>query len=75
MILIKQNIVGLIKYLNYCKMRNEKTIAMGIAFGLALGSIIGFLTDSFVLWISLGIALGAGIGLTMSQKSDNNKKS
>ena len=44
-------------------MKNEKTTALGAAFGVAIGSVIGVLTDNLGLWISLGIAVGAGIGI------------
>ena len=57
-------------------MKTEKTMILGAAFGVAVGSVIGVLTDSAVLWISLGIAFGALIGMFVdqNQKIDNNDK-
>jgi hypothetical protein len=49
-------------------MKNEKSLILGAAFGVAIGSVVGVLTDNLGLWISLGIALGAGIGISISQK-------
>jgi len=33
-----------------------------MALGVAFGSAIGFATDNIALWVPVGIALGIGIG-------------
>jgi hypothetical protein len=53
-------------------MKNEKSTVLGVAFGVAVGSVIGVLTNNLGLWISLGIAIGAGIGISISQKKKND---
>ena len=47
---------------------------LGLAFGVAIGSVIGVLTDNLALWISLKIAIGTKIGIVVSQKKDNIKQ-
>ena len=58
-------------------MQNEKTLVLGTAFVVAIGSAIGVATDNLALWISLGIAIGAAIGFVLSEKhkKDKNDKS
>ena len=54
-------------------MKNEKQMSIGIGLGVAIGSVIGVLTDNLGLWISLGIAIGAGISLPGFRKENKNK--
>jgi len=58
---------------HYKTMKNEKATVLGAAFGVAIGSVIGVLTDNLGLWISLGVAIGAGIGISISQKQKKDK--
>ncbi len=44
-------------------MKKELLMVTGAGFGLAIGSTIGSLTGSPILWISLGICFGALAGL------------
>ena len=55
-------------------MKNEKSLILGAAFGVAIGSVIGVLTDNLALWISLCIALGAGIGISINQKQKKDSE-
>ena len=48
-------------------MKNKKNISIGMAMGVAFGSIVGVLTDNIGLWLPVGIAIGAGIGSRMDQ--------
>jgi len=52
-------------------MKKEKNIGLGTAYGIAIGTAIGVLTDNLGLWISLGMAIGSGIEFTLM---DRNKK-
>jgi len=49
-------------------MKNERPLALGMAFGVAAGSVIGVLTDNIGLWIPVGLAIGAGIGVAIRKK-------
>ncbi|MCB0707631.1 MAG: hypothetical protein KDC34_20085 [Saprospiraceae bacterium] len=48
-------------------MKNEKKITIGTAFGVAIGSVVGVLTDNLGLWISLGVAIGTVMGVSISK--------
>lgn len=54
-------------------MKNENTLILLTAFGVATGAVIGVLTDNLALWISLGIALGAGIGISLKETPKKDK--
>lgn len=54
-------------------MKNEKNLILGAAFGVAIGGVIGVLTDNLALWLSLGIAMGTGIGISISQQQKKDK--
>ena len=40
----------------------KNNLSMGMALGIAAGSIVGILLDNAGAWIAIGLALGAGIG-------------
>jgi len=42
-------------------MQDEKTVGVGVAMGIVVGSVLFVLTDSAV-WLGVGIAVGAAIG-------------
>ena len=58
-------------------MKKHSNLALGIAFGIAIDTAIGIVTNKPGLWLSLGIALGAILGPTILKKyrSDKNKDS
>lgn len=74
----KQNCLGVLKQFNGNKtkevMKNEEKIGLGAAFGVAIGSAIGVVTDNLELWIGLGIAIGVGIAISLKQKTDKTNK-
>ena len=45
---------------------------MGMALGVAFGSVVGVLTDNIGLWIGVGIAIGAGVGNGMQAQNKND---
>jgi len=53
-------------------MKPEKKTTLGAAYGVALGSVIGVLTDNIGLWLSLGIAIGCGVGSYLDQQEKGN---
>ena len=53
-------------------MKNEKKTALGAAYGVTFGIIVGALTDNIGLWLSLGIAIDCGVGSLLNQKKPDN---
>lgn len=53
------------------KTKNKKKGTF-IGLGLIFGTLVGVLTDSVGLWLSLGIVFGAS--MEMKNKESNNKK-
>jgi hypothetical protein len=49
-------------------MKNKRPLALGMALGVAAGSVIGIITDNGGLWIPIGLAIGAGIGAAIRKK-------
>lgn len=56
-------------------MKNKRPLALGMALGVAAGSVIGILTDNGGLWIPVGMAIGAGIGAAISKNSSHDNPS
>ena len=52
-------------------MKPEKK-TLGAAYGVAIGSVIGVLTDNIGLWLSLGVAIGCGVGSYLDQQEGGN---
>lgn len=48
-------------------------MGQAVAFGIALGTLVGIITDNLGLWLPVGIAIGAGIGQTRSRQSKEEK--
>ncbi len=44
-----------------------------IGLGIALGTIVGLLTDNLALWLSIGVAIGAGLSLRANQGEDDDR--
>lgn len=49
-------------------MNNKLKGGQGIAIGIAMGTLVGVLTNNIGLWLPIGVAIGAGISLTSGQK-------
>ena len=60
------------QFYKHLHMKPEKKITLGAAYGVAIGSVIGALTDNIGLWLSLGIAIGCGIGSYLDQQEKGN---
>jgi hypothetical protein len=57
-------------------MKNKTNISIGMALGLAAGSILSMVLNNGGVWIPVGIALGAGIGGRldhMKKKKENEQ--
>ena len=45
-----------------------------MTLGIAIGALVGVLTDNIGLWISLGLAIGAGAGNTLINKEKTDSE-
>ncbi len=45
-----------------------ESISLGMCFGVAIGAVIGALTDNFGIWMCLGISIGMCLGIAVGQQ-------
>ncbi len=65
---------GSVLYIKYIRMKNKKKMGQAVAFGIALGTLVGIITDNLAIWLPVGIAIGAGIGQTRSRQPEEEKE-